>query len=134
MISGSGSLTKIGTGTLMLVASQAYSGPTVIAAGTLRLGAIGGFGGNGSGFTINSSGIGSPAVTGGTLTLTDNNGNEARTAFYDWKVPVTSPFTARFVYQDVTASAGNQGDGVVFVLQNDSRGLGAGRRRRLLWL
>ena len=37
-ISGTGSLTKLGTGMLTLAASNSYSGPTTISAGTLQIG------------------------------------------------------------------------------------------------
>src|SRR5262249_59027154 len=38
-ITGAGTLTKVGTGTLTLAGACNYTGPTVVAAGTLRLGA-----------------------------------------------------------------------------------------------
>jgi fibronectin-binding autotransporter adhesin len=123
VISGSGSLVMSGTGTLTVTAQQSYTGPTVVTAGTLKLqsNAVTGFGGNGAGFSLNSAGITSaPYPSSNVLQLTDGNGNEARTAFYDWKVPVNAPFTASFVYQ----AGGNKGaDGVAFILQNDPRGV-----------
>jgi fibronectin-binding autotransporter adhesin len=113
-ISGSGSLIKAGAGTLVLTATQAYTGPTVVAAGTLQLGTAGvisGFGGSGTGWTLN----GAPTVVNNVLTLTFNNGGEARTAFYNTQVPVGA-FNASFVYQ---ASGNKAADGVSFMLQNN---------------
>jgi fibronectin-binding autotransporter adhesin len=117
-IGGSGSLTKIGAGTLTLAASQAYAGPTLIRAGTLQLaGSLGGFGGGGTGWTVNGSGITSTAITGDVLTLTDGYNSESRSAFYDVAVP-TSAFTASFVYTAV-GDNGNMADGMTFLLQNN---------------
>jgi len=64
-ITGIGSLTKTGTGTLTLAASQSYSGPTVITDGTLKLvgkqsasGSIGiQFQGGGAAIGTNSNGV-----------------------------------------------------------------------------
>ncbi len=55
LISGTGSLTKLGTGALVLSNSNTYSGPTTIGGGTLQLGAGG-------------AGQGAPATSG----MTDN--------------------------------------------------------------
>jgi autotransporter-associated beta strand protein len=44
VISGSGSVFQLGSGTLMLLGTNTYTGPTVVSAGTLQLGA-GGTGG-----------------------------------------------------------------------------------------
>jgi fibronectin-binding autotransporter adhesin len=122
VISGSGSLVKTGTGTLTISANQNYSGPTIITAGTVKLSnQVSGFGGNGVGYTINSSGItSSPFPATNVLQLTDGVNSEARTAFYDWKVPVNAAFTASFVYTPTPGA-----DGVAFVMQNDNRALTA---------
>ncbi len=125
ILTGPGGLTKSGTGTLTFAVNQVYSGPTVITAGTLRLSGnpvLAGFGGSGTGWQVNSSGISSTPITNNVLTLTDNNYNEAQSAFYNTPTPVNASFTANFVYQ---ASGYLAGDGVTFVLQNDSRGLAA---------
>ena len=121
-IVGTGNLVKQGPGTLTLTAGNSFSGGTTILGGTLKLvGGVSGFGGSGLGWTVNSSGISSTPITNNVLTLTDNNGAEARSAFYDTPVPV-GPFTASFIYQ----AGGSLGaDGVAFVLQNDVHGLSA---------
>ncbi len=119
-------MTKSGAGTLTLGNTNAYNGATIVTGGTLRTGpaAVGvtGFGGNGAGWTINSSGISSTAVTGNVLTLTDGNVYEIRTAFYNNPVPVGG-FNASFVYQ--VQGAGTIANGMAFVLQNDTRGASA---------
>jgi autotransporter-associated beta strand protein len=123
-ISGSGSVTKTGPGTLVVAFNQTYSGPTAINAGVVQLGtgATDRFQNNGAFFTVNSSGIASTPFTNNVLTLTDGNNGEARSAYYNAPLNVASPFTAQFVYQMV---AGGTADGVAFMLQNDSRGLTA---------
>ena len=129
VISGSGSVTKTGVGLLSLSTPQTYSGSTAVAAGTLQLvsgSLISGFGGSGTGWTLNQVGTYSNVlapVSSDVLTLTDNTstGNQARSAFFN--VPVTvGAFSASFVYQ----AAGNlEADGVAFMLQDDPRGLNA---------
>jgi autotransporter-associated beta strand protein len=116
VVSGSGSFTKTGSGTLIVAAPQTYTGATVIGDGTLKLAtsAISGFGGSGAGWTTN----GGPAIAGDVLTLTDNQYQEARSAFDNTEVP-TGPFTARFVYQ---ATGDAAADGAALVFQNDARG------------
>ncbi len=123
VISGSGALTKSGTGTLYLTNNQAYTGPTIISAGTVKLGTLGGFGGNGAGYTLNSTGITSSAVSANVLKLTDGGGNEARSAFYNWRISPTSGFTASFTY--APNSGTGTADGIAFMLQNDPRGTSA---------
>ena len=73
MISGSGSLTKNGAGTLQLAASHTYTGTTVINAGTVQLGyapvTVSGFGANttgGTGFGPYTPGNGIDLATTGT--------------------------------------------------------------------
>jgi len=78
---------------------------------------IGGLGGNGSGWTLNSR----AAVTNNVLTLTDGSEPEARSAFF--KTPqYIAAFQAQFVYQ---ASGAGVADGTAFVLQNSARGADA---------
>jgi hypothetical protein len=80
---------------------------------------INGFG-NGAGFTLNSNGT-LPTISSGTLTITTNNGDEARSAIYDTPV-AAQPFTAQFTYQ---ASGSKDADGITFVIENDPRGVNA---------
>jgi autotransporter-associated beta strand protein len=106
--SGTGGLTKAGTGTLLLSASNLYTGDTAIAAGTLRLG---------SGTAIPSGlGKGNVAVTG-TLDL---YGNSASINGLSGAGLVTSGATG-----NVTLSAGGNNQSSTFngVIQNGSGSL-----------
>jgi fibronectin-binding autotransporter adhesin len=123
VVSGSGSFTKSGAGTLCLTGYLTYSGPTVISAGTVRLGTLAAFGGNGYGYSVNSAAITSTPIAGNVLELTDGNGGEARSVFYNWPVSPVNGFTATFTY--TPSSGANTADGVTFVLQNDPRGTAA---------
>ncbi|MFO1499893.1 MAG: L-type lectin-domain containing protein [Verrucomicrobiota bacterium] len=81
---------------------------------------ITGFGGDGSGWTLNGHDFfnaPTPAkVNGNVLTITESTGFfEARSAFYDSRQNITQ-FNTSFTYQELTPS--NAGDGFVFVLQN----------------
>ena len=74
-ITGSGSLTQAGSGSLVLIAANAYSGGTTIAAGTLRLGNSGALGSGGltlTGGTVDlanySPTVASLSGAGGTIT------------------------------------------------------------------
>jgi autotransporter-associated beta strand protein len=128
IVSGNGSFTKQGFGTLVLTSSQIYSGATDIREGTLALGSatsISGFGGTGIGFTVNSSGINGTPITNDVLTLTDGNSSEARTVFYNTPIDVAVPFTTSFVYKESEGGSTALADGAAFILQNDSRGLSA---------
>jgi fibronectin-binding autotransporter adhesin len=135
VISGSGSVTFSGAGTLLLNGHHTYSGPTVIN-GTVQLGSafapatLSGFGGNGTGYTVNTANLANYTtnaipITNNVLTLTDGStlGGEARSTFYNAPISPVNGFTANFTY---TPSAGTgTADGVAFVLQSDARGLAA---------
>ena len=133
MISGSGSLTKIGAGTLNFTAQQSYTGATIIKGGTVKLTSaanIAGFGIDTSGvagvnptWTVNNSGNNAATpVSNNVLTLTDGNTSETRSAWANATVSINTPFTVSFVYK-----ANGGADGTVFVLQNSgTSALGGG--------
>ena len=148
-IGGSGSLTQMGTGTLTLANVNSYTGGTTVSAGTLvsrssaslgsgavTLGnntklALGGnldFAGfnNGVGWSSNAADKSNPAhFTDGLLTITDNPGNEANSVFRTSKVDVSSGFTVNFAYLTRGQPTLQMADGIVFTLQNDTRGTAA---------
>jgi hypothetical protein len=68
-------------------------------------------------FTLN----GGATATSSVLTVTDNGGSEARSAFFNTKQSVTA-FNVNFVY---TASGDKAADGAAFVLQNSGSGASA---------
>jgi fibronectin-binding autotransporter adhesin len=147
---GAGTLTLAGNssytgGTLIsagaVVAGTAGSlgtGPVSLSnGGTLRVNAnprslLTGFGGTstdvtgtGTNWTVNNTAIASNPINNNVLTLTDNAGGEARSAFFNTPQPIAGAnggFVASFTYQ---ASGNAAADGIVFMLHNDSRGLNA---------
>ncbi|HLX60677.1 MAG TPA: C25 family cysteine peptidase [Planctomycetota bacterium] len=82
-------------------------------AGTLIPPTLGGFGVSGTGWSKN----GGAAIASDVATLTDNNGNEARSVFPTSKVAYSGGFTASFVYTLVNPN-NTPADGVTFCLQN----------------
>lgn len=69
---------------------------------------------NGADWALNGNGNITPTIVGNLLTLTDGNGGEASSAFFDVGQYVGG-FVASFIYQNVT---NGQGDGITFCLQN----------------
>jgi len=101
---------------------------TTLNGGTLQLAAAGssdslnGFG-TGAGWTVNNDNISSAAFpSSGTLQLTNNGTNQARSAFYSTPLPIaagTNGFSASFNYNP---SGHETAAGFTFVLQGDPRG------------
>ena len=130
------------SGTVTLSGADTYSGGTTIDSGTFEIGTaaslgsssvtldggtlsagssapITGFGGDGEGgWTVNSSGISSTAITTDVLSLTDGNNNEARSPFDNTPVTTTGNFNASFTYTPSASDFSNAADGIAFVLQN----------------
>jgi autotransporter-associated beta strand protein len=127
MISGSGSFTKTGAGTLNLTAQQSYTGATVIKGGTVKLTSaanVAGFGIDTSGlngnptWSVNNSGNNAVTpVSNNVLTVTGGNQSETRSAWANAPVSINTPFTVSFVYKANSVN-GNIADGSVFVLQS----------------
>jgi fibronectin-binding autotransporter adhesin len=100
------------------------TGAVTLAGGTLSLGTVSNFGGNGTAWQINQVGAYSATptpVTNDVLTLTDGGGDQGRMAFFTAPQTVVnaSGFNASFVY---TPGGNKAADGVAFVVQNDARG------------
>ena len=79
-----------------------------------------GFNGNGGGWQAN----GNSKIGTNLLTLTDGNGSEASSFFYNYPQYIGA-FKATYTYQDVGGAAGAGADGVSFCIQNDTRGTAA---------
>ena len=77
---------------------------------------VNGFGGNGTDWTTNSIATGYPTIANNILTLTNGNGGEASSAWFNTPVP-TGSFTASFTYTDVNGHS-TDGDGSALVFQN----------------
>jgi autotransporter-associated beta strand protein len=140
LVNGAGSLTTLAGGTASIFSGgvTAMAGnvagtpgsfgiaPVTLYGGNVQLvsTAVAGFGGNGTGWTINNNGSGGNAfLASNVLQLTSAANNQATSAFYNVPVQPTGGFTASFVYQ--MTPNGGPADGVTFVLQNDPRGVSA---------
>ncbi|MDB6152439.1 MAG: transporter [Chthoniobacteraceae bacterium] len=135
-------LIKTGAGILALLTKNSYTGPTVVNGGTVRIsnslalglgdvtlntGAVLSLGASAtydgfSNFALN--GGASADAANSTVTLTDNNGSEARSVFSPETVSIERGFKTSFVY---TASGNRAADGFTFTIQNTSpNALGGG--------
>src|SRR5258706_3611093 len=117
---------QVGDGAVyQLGVTNLYSGgvPTLSTADSLYVETVPDFNTNGLGWNVfrNDTSGGPPFISGNVLTLTDNNGGEARAAWYQYPLYIGS-FFASFTYQDVSIGGA---DGTAFVLQNDPRGTAA---------
>jgi hypothetical protein len=74
-------------------------------------------------WTLNSNGLFSPSISGSLLALTDTNGGEASSAFFNVGQYVGG-FIASFYFQ-ATAGANGGADGITFCLQNSPAGTNA---------
>ena len=87
--------------------------------------AASGFGGSGIGWTTQSAGAFSPAISNNVLTLTKSGiQSTASAAWLNTPVAVSAPFTASFTYK-MSATSGTLAGGVAFVLQNTPSGTSA---------
>jgi sugar lactone lactonase YvrE len=77
---------------------------------------------DGSGWTLNANN-GPLSIVGNVLTLTDGNGNEGRSAFFNYPMYIGG-FSASFIYQDVNGLP-NNADGATFCVQNSAAGASA---------
>jgi fibronectin-binding autotransporter adhesin len=128
-ISGSGSMTKAGPGTLTMASpASTLTGTTYITNGTLKLQGqtvtVGDFG-DGTNWSLKTVGTTSAGISGGILTLTDGANSEYTTSFYSVPVPVNGPFTVSYQYLAPGATPGHVADGAAFILQNSSAGTAA---------
>jgi len=102
-----------------IVSRFAILGITIVAVGlgapAVKGGGINGFN-NGTNWTGNSNNTGGPTFSPTTLTLTDGNLNEARSAFYDTAQPIGN-FTAVYTYQATQPGGVGLADGATFILQ-----------------
>jgi autotransporter-associated beta strand protein len=143
-VQGTAGLYKSGPGNLTLSGINTYSGTTTVGAGTLTItnpSAVGASSVSLAGGTLalnipqtaptisgfntftltKGASADGPSTVNGVLTLTDDVGNEANSAFTAAAVPISATgFTASFSYQNTTGA-----DGMTFTIQNDPRGAAA---------
>jgi autotransporter-associated beta strand protein len=140
-VTGQGSLTKTGAGTMTLSRSTStFSGGAKVSAGTLvstTPGALGtgtvtldggtlvlgsatslsGFGGSGTGWTLNNG----ATASGDVLTVTTATASLARSAYYNQLVS-TGSFTMSFDYLADNKTTGEPADGLAVVFQTSTSG------------
>jgi len=109
VISGTGSVSQIGTGTTVLAGANAYSGPTTVAAGTLRAGAANTF----SAASAHSVAAGTTLDTAGfnqRVAALDNGGTVSLFgAVAGSTLTVTGPYVAHSLLRLGTGLAGGTG-------------------------
>ncbi len=75
-----------------------------------------GFGGNGTGWTVNQHGSAPPVISGDVLTITTAQASEANSAFSNTPQPINQDFAVSFTWN---VAAGNPpADGFTFTIQN----------------
>ena len=112
---------SLGTGSVTL--NNATTVRVVAGSPSVTNATLSGFNG-GTNWTVNTTGVTTPAFNGNTLTLTDNVGNEARSVFFNTPQSVASNFAIGFTYT-ATGTVGGLADGTAVIFQNDPRGLTA---------
>ncbi len=121
--------TALGTSKVVLNGGTLRTAPVITSS-------LAGFGGTstsvtgaGTGWAVNNTAITSNPINSNVLTLTDGAFGEARAAYSNTLQPIAlgpNGFNASFTYTPSSPNlATTAADGVVFILQNDARGLNA---------
>ena len=112
-------------GTLAGVPGSLGTGPAALKGGLLQLdpsGAVLGFGGTGTGWSVLNQGGGDLFQSSDVFQLTSAAQFEATSLFYDTPIEAAAGFTASFVYQDQSPGSSDPGNGITFTVQADPMG------------